>query len=243
MTKILAIGNSFSQDGTVYLHNLAEDTKVLDLVIGGCSLRTHNENIDNDNKAYVYELNGVCKDKLVSIKEALLEDTWDVVTFQQASHDSGLVETYYPYIINLSEYVKKYSEKSMQYIQKTWAYEKDSTHPAFERYNNDQYTMYQKLSEAYSKASETINAPIIPVGDVIQALRQTEVFNFENGKLSICRDGFHLNLIYGRYAAAATWYETLLNRNILDNPWMPEDSDKDIIDLIKRTVHSICGKK
>lgn len=243
MIKILAIGNSFSQDGTVYLHNLAEDAKVVDIAIGGCSLKTHYENTLSDAPAYIYELNGVYQERQVSVKEALTEDEWDIVTLQQASHDSGIEETYYPYILHLAEYVKKYSPKSKIYIQKTWAYEKNSSHPAFERYDHDQETMYRKLSEAYLAASDGIDAPLIPVGDVIQELRKTVVFNYDRGSLSICRDGFHLDLIYGRYAAAATWYETLLGRSILDNPWIPEGADKEVIKLVKETVHSVCKKK
>ena len=53
--KILAIGNSFSQDATRYLHQFASaagiDTKVVNLYIGGCPLERHWKNIENDEKA------------------------------------------------------------------------------------------------------------------------------------------------------------------------------------------------
>ena len=43
--NILAIGNSFSQDATTYLHQVAkadgEDITVINLYIGGCSLYKH----------------------------------------------------------------------------------------------------------------------------------------------------------------------------------------------------------
>lgn len=43
--KILAIGNSFSEDATRYLHQLANaagiDTKIVNLYIGGCPLERH----------------------------------------------------------------------------------------------------------------------------------------------------------------------------------------------------------
>ena len=48
MAKILTIGNSFSQDSTAMLHDLAAaagvETKVVNLYIGGCSLQQHWEN-------------------------------------------------------------------------------------------------------------------------------------------------------------------------------------------------------
>ena len=57
MYKILAIGNSFSQDATAYLHDIAAaggtDTKIVNLYIGGCSLKTHWENAENDHKNYL----------------------------------------------------------------------------------------------------------------------------------------------------------------------------------------------
>ena len=49
MKKILAIGNSFSEDATSYLEDIAtcggEDCKVVNLYIGGCSLERHYNNI------------------------------------------------------------------------------------------------------------------------------------------------------------------------------------------------------
>ena len=55
MLSILAIGNSFSQDATAYLHMAAEaagvETLVVNLYIGGCSLKTHWENMQGDLRA------------------------------------------------------------------------------------------------------------------------------------------------------------------------------------------------
>ena len=50
MKKILAIGNSFSEDAARYLHQTAKaagvDTKVVNLFIGGCPLERHWKNIE-----------------------------------------------------------------------------------------------------------------------------------------------------------------------------------------------------
>lgn len=60
MLKILAIGNSFSQDSTTYLYDLAKsggvELKVVNLYIGGCSLETHWNNIVENKKDYEYQL-------------------------------------------------------------------------------------------------------------------------------------------------------------------------------------------
>ena len=89
MKKILSISNSYGEDSTRYLYNVArfegEDLKVVTLYIGGCSLERHYKNMISDAKEYLLCLNGMRSGFYVSIKEALLSDEWDFVVFQQAS--------------------------------------------------------------------------------------------------------------------------------------------------------------
>ena len=47
---------------------------------------------------------------------------------------------------------------------------------------------------------------------------------------------------YGRYAVAATWFETLTGGDIRTVPFAPDCADPARIDLIRRTVHEICTK-
>jgi hypothetical protein len=246
MIKILAIGNSFSQDATAYLHDLAEQggipTKVVNLFIGGCSLERHWQNASGDLPEYEYELNGMSgsSGKKVSIKEALLEETWDFITLQQASGYSGVIDSYYPYIKDLHEYVRNYAPESRQLIHETWAYEIDSSHPHFELYGHSQVKMYEALKKAYQEAASDLGLELIPSGDLIQALRGTEPFNYAKGGPSLCRDGFHLNLTYGRYAAAALWYAVILKGGIDRSNFLPPPGeggiDMSLIQLIKDTV-------
>jgi hypothetical protein len=212
----------------------------VNLYIGGCSLYTHWENASNDLKNYSRELNGKSTGEFISVKDGLLEDKWDYITLQQASHDSGMPETYFPYISNLSEYAGKYAPDSTQIIHQTWAYETDSVHNAFSRYEKNQQVMYSALKNAYIEAAAKLGLKILPCGDVIQALRKTKDFDYANGGLSLCRDGFHLSLDYGRYTAAAVWYEILAG-NISANGFAPENTDKTLINLIKRTVSGVCS--
>jgi len=106
--KILSIGNSFSTDATTYLHELALSTdldlQVVNLYIGGCSLQTHWFNAESNTPAYSYELNGNSTGRMTSIKSALTECNWDVVTLHQASLFSGVEESYYPYFENMLAY-------------------------------------------------------------------------------------------------------------------------------------------
>lgn len=251
MIKILAIGNSFSQDATAYLYDIAKadgiELKVVNLYIGGCALNQHWENIETDSANYDYELNGRQTGRKISIKEALQEEAWNYVTLQQVSSNSGLIDTYYPYIQKVSDYVKEYAPQAEQIIHETWAYEMDTDHDAFAHYNKDQLEMYRALKECYEKVAKELSFRLIPCGDVIQSLRTYEVFDYAKGGESLCRDGYHMTLVYGRYATAATWFEFILGGNIIVNSFHPpsiEDviPEVEVLKLIKNCVHDIVNK-
>ena len=176
MIKILAIGNSFSQDATHYLQQIAAadqvEMKVVNLYIGGCSLERHWNNIQSEAKEYLLEVNGDSTEEYVSIQDALGMEEWDYIVTQQVSHDSGIIETYHPYLENVIEYVKKKVPSAEILLQETWAYDIDSLHGGFANYNMDQQEMYEKVSHAYRTVAKDNGVHLIPCGDVIQALRK-----------------------------------------------------------------------
>ena len=55
------------------------------------------------------------------------------------------------------------------------------------------------------------NLLLIPCGKAIQLARQTKLGD------TLCRDGYHLNYVYGRYTAAAVWYEILTGKDVRKN--------------------------
>lgn len=217
--KLLSIGNSFSVDAQRWLYALAKengiDLQTGNLYIGGCSLQRHWENIKADAADYIYYVNSVPESCPMSIEAALALDTWDVITLQQASHVSGEPQSYIPYLTDIAAYVRAAQPQAKIFFHQTWAYEVDSTHPCFKTYNHDQAEMYRRLRDASMMATKLIGAELLPVGTVIQALReQLPEFDYPNGGVSLNRDGFHLSLDYGRFAAAATWLYTLFGQPI-----------------------------
>lgn len=239
MLRILSIGNSCSQDAQHDLAQLAQAQGgalyCVNLYIGGCSIKQHWANAQQDAAAYDEEICGGVGQRRVSIREALEAEAWDVVTLQQASHDSGKPETYQPELTQLAAYVRCHAPGARLMLHQTWAYEIDSTHGAFPDYGCDQSTMYARLCEAYGQAARAINAPLIPVGDVIQRLRAMTPFDYPHGGLSLCRDGFHLSLNYGRYAAAATWLAVLTGEQPRHAGFLPEgctEADTPLLELI-----------
>lgn len=240
--KILSIGNSFSQDAHKWLQKLAEkngiELKTANLYIGGCSLETHWLNFEQNNEFYDLERNGGEAERKIGISEALKMDDWDIITVQQVSGFSGLEETYEPYISKLVEVVRNAVPNAKLYFHQTWAYETDSSHGDFARYNNDQDQMYDCIIRVTEKMAKKINAELIPVGTIIQYLRRNIAeFDYKNGGLSLCRDGFHLSLDYGRFAAAATWLRTITGIDVSATEF--ENFDTEILKKIVAVVNEI----
>ena len=212
----------------------------LGLYIGGCPLSRHAENIRTGETAYLYQKNGDESDyRSISVADALDECEWDVVSVQQVSHDSGLYETYLPYLDEVVACIREHCPNAKIVVHKTWAYETDSQHGGFVNYDRDQKKMYDCLTDAYRRASEHLGAPIIPVGTVIQTLRGTPLFDYANGGPSLCRDGFHLSIPQGRYAAALTWYSALTGKSAMTTAFVPEGVTAEQEELIKKTVDSV----
>ena len=248
--NILCIGNSFSEDACKYLHDMAaasgKDVFTLNMFIGGCSLETHAYNIFFNKPYYRMEYNGIDDPELCregTLQEALTEREWDVITIQQVSRLSGIYESFQPHLNRIIARVRDVCPNSKIMIHKTWAYDDYGKGWNLENYDNDRHVMHDRLTKAYNQAAEAINADaIIPTGDVIHKLREYPTFDLsKENSISLTRDGGHLSFSYGRYAAAATWYQFLKVGNILENDYLPpEEVDEKLIALVKQTVFDIC---
>ena len=239
--NILSIGNSFSQDAQRYLHQVARAGKAqleaVNAYIGGCTLYTHYTNMLSGKEVYSFEINGHKTHLHVSLKEALLNREWDVVTLQQASHKSVSYDTYQPYLNSLVEYVKLHAPKSKIAIHQTWAYEQDSKRLNDELGYANQADMFADIKASYAKAFKDIGADIlIPSGEVFQSL-------LSEGIPKVHRDTFHASLGIGRYALALLWYSVLTQNDVMNNSF--NDFDEEItpeqIQTVKRCVSEICA--
>ncbi|MBR2043826.1 MAG: DUF4886 domain-containing protein [Clostridia bacterium] len=251
--KMLSIGNSFSCDALAYFRDIAKeagiDVEVWHMAIGGCSLERHYNNMKADMPAYNFLVNEEHRPN-ASLAQVIEKEEFDLVTVQQVSHSSGLYSTFHPYIDEFVAYIRKHQPKAKLWLHKTWAYEKDSGHSGFNNYCKNQQLMYNAICSVYERVAKEISADgIIPSGDVIQSLRNEPEFNYPQ-EPSLCRDGFHMHLLYGRYAVAATWFETLLKGDIREISFLPPEEIVGKlgegalrrIELIKKIVHEICTK-
>ncbi|WP_295179898.1 DUF4886 domain-containing protein [uncultured Christiangramia sp.] len=225
--KILAIGNSFSEDALEsYLYGLAdaagEDIVIGNLYIGGAELDLHAQNATENNANYSYRKVNAQGAKNttadVAISTALNDENWDYISFQQVSQKSGQYETFVTPLTELYEYVvQNVDNADTKYLlHQTWAYSENSTHSGFVNYDNDQIQMYEAIVDAYDQAGELIDANnVVPAGTAIQNARTSYIGDNFN------RDGYHLNEI-GKYTAASTWFEILFGQSVVGNSYVPE---------------------
>lgn len=224
--RILAIGNSFSQDAVEqYLYELAEaegfNPVIGNMYIGGCSLATHLANANNNSAAYEYRkiVDGKKTSRSkVTLAEALADENWDYISLQQVSGHSGQYETYVASLPQLVKYVKEHSKNKYMklMLHQTWAYAANSNHADFPNYDRDQMKMYEALVDAIERAAELVDIDmIVPSGTAIQNGRTSYIGDNFN------RDGYHLELTYGRYTAACTWFEKIFNKSVVGNSYSP----------------------
>lgn len=218
--RILAIGNSFSDDGMEHLPALladmgVEDVELARLYVGGCSLEQHTNFYTKGEAAYDFyhsaagENRWIKSEKKVTMQYALEMGDWDIITLQQVSGKSGLYDSYLPYLDQLIEIVSKAQPTAELVWHMTWAYSKDSNHGDFPNYGRDQQKMYTAITDCVHRLLKDyrIIKKVIPSGTTIQSLRLSTI---NNAPKDFTRDGFHIDLGAGRYALACTWYETLI---------------------------------
>lgn len=191
--NILTIGNSFADSAERALVPLAKFVGVkLNIVkanFGGCELRRHWSYIDAEIKnpadCRIYSYGPLSK--------ILSETPWDVVTIQQASHESWRAETFQPYAGNIFNFIKQHAPSAEVVVQQTWAYRAD--HPQFKKNSEwgiSQNEMYEKLTPNYKKlAADLGNLRIIPTGYAVQLARKMQPVKFR-----ALSDEEHAALVY-----------------------------------------------
>ncbi len=239
--NVLAIGNSFSQDATRYLHGIAKSAgvylEVFNLEIGGCPLSKHFRNIKAENKAYAFEFNGIYTGFLMSINEAVLSRDWDYITIQQVSVQSPNYASYQPYLNFCVDYFRENCPKAKILIQQVWSYEEGGPQlTGWTKYKTTE-EMFADVKASYDKALKDSGADgLIRSGEVMLELMK--------GGYKVHRDGFHASLGLARYAIALTWFATLTGRTVDDVTFGDFDepvSDEEIA-AAKTAVKKVLGK-
>ena len=242
--KILAIGNSFSQDATRYLEAIAssagEPLFVRNLYIGGCSLERHVKNFEtNEKDAYAYEKNAEAISR-ISLPEALAKEEWDLVTVQQVSTYSGIYGSYIPHLPILIDRILTIRPHARIVFHRTWAYERNATTDTvpknFVLYGSDTEKMHKAIMEATDRITAEYSLPVIPVGDAVMRAKCDPLFDVRCGGISLHSDGYHLTHDYGRYLAALVWFKFITQKSPDAVSYLPEGADPALISRLKQFV-------
>ncbi len=225
--KVLAIGNSFSDNTTNYLYDIAKAEGMTDVVvgrlyIGACSVQQHLYNATNNEPKYTYSKNnsGIwMPTDNATLLYGLQDEDWDIITLQQNSGNSGLPESYKDCLEQLIAYVdeNKTNPDAKLLWHMTWAYQQDSTHSAFSNYASNQDRMYQSICQTVQQVVVPTNAfdAVIPVGTAIQNARTSIVGD------TLTIDGYHLNTL-GEVIGSYTWYAMFVGKPLeaINHTWV-----------------------
>ena len=245
--KILAIGNSFSEDALeYYLYDIAKaDGKILvigNMYIAGAHLTFHVNHIKENKKAYDYRkvhANGVKKNyNYKSIDYALNDEKWDYISLQQVSSLSGKYDTIMKSLPFVIDYVKKNKPNKTKLIyHQTWAYQQNINHRGYVHYDNDQFKMYNGIMDATKKINKIKDIDfIIPAGTAIQNARTSSQGD------TYTRDGYHLEKTYGRFTAACVWYEKIFGKDVRKNNFKPNEITDKQEKIAKIAAHKAVKK-
>ena len=269
-TKVLMIGNSFSICCLSHLPQVAADRGVdLDLAslyIGGCSLKRHWENVlkdgDEDFKPYRFGRNtlGKFSQTKMNVCDALRMQKWDIVTIQQASHESWKPESYHPYGDDLIAKIRELAPQAKIVVQETWSY--TPWDKRLKKWDIDQNEMYAKLHAAYGAFAKQHGLEVIPFGtavqewrnrlpvtytecsfggDVVGGGRQDEADHFRrnvNGSWEPNCDVFHLGR-KGEYFQALVWAVKLFDVDLNDLDYKPDYVTDDEFKLMKEIAMEV----
>lgn len=211
--KVLAIGNSYTEDPNAYLKDLVAaagiDTSKLCVYVlteGGASLNTWVNHYESGSQQTIYRRTGdLVMPTATGTVAQLLAQNWDIIVMQQASELSVNYETFNPDLAKMRKYIRLNcpNQKVAMAWQLTWSY--------WSGYPNQTAPIgvarYNAIIRAAQKQMQLDGIDIlIPTGTAIQNLRNTNL----NTPYDSTRDGTHLCHGTARYAAACTWFQTLL---------------------------------
>lgn len=224
--RILAIGNSFSYDAVLQellpvVRSGGDDIIVGFPYKGGTTLQQHWQYITEKEKIYNYYTikNGKtsstgsatrCLDENI-----IASEPWDVVVIQTDHNYSGAYDHYFPWLDNLISYIRSHltNKDAKFYLYMTWAYQNGSAKMAElvkKGLYENQADQYAKITDCAARAAvQSGIGPenIIPAGTAVQNGRTSYLADSFN------RDGYHLDLLHGRYTASLTWYAKIFGKS------------------------------
>ena len=258
--RVLAIGNSFSQSLCSFLPAAAaaagEKLEFCNLFIGGCSLKRHADNIAKagaDPAFAPYAATWFRADDpahpakfKANVPQMLATQAWDVVTIQQASHESWKPGSFHPWADSVIATVRSLAPDAEIVVHETWSYNAADARIGgkFPDWPFDQAGMYARLETNYLALARENGLRVIPVGLAVQKRREAlaarggvfdpatlepgapidlkgepvGALSWKDGRIT--GDTIHLNKA-GEYMQAMAWLGFLFDRDVRDVGFAP----------------------
>jgi len=241
--KILCIGNSFSQDTTAYVAEIAkaigyEDVVIANLYIGGCPICKHYRHLQEDLPAYRYDRNegfGWTQTPNCKISDAIKAEKWDWISIQ---HGSSGGERYtepscYQDLPALVEEVKALAPSTTKIAYNlTWAGEPEFDRPEMIDFGRDQLALFAAICHTTQECVVPVPGidRVVPTGTAVQNARTTAL------KSRMSRDGYHLSYDIGRYLAGLIFFAALTGVSVENVSFRPKEVSDVDVELILRAV-------
>ena len=251
--KILAIGNSYSNNTTEYVSKIAEsmgyDIEATSLYYPGCSLKQHVTKYENDIADYVLFVNGKTDWKYLTLKEALTTKQYDIITLQDnpaAINFNSFYTEKEPTITKLYDYVKLHQPNAQIMMHETWAYCAETIRGGGDYtqvYYESNAAMQEVLTENYKKAAELLGGiKVIQFGKAVNLA--VDEFGFSESiadRDAVYNDTIsHLNKT-GSFLASCVWVETLTGEDVRKAAYT---ANIECADMLKEIAHeSVSGEK
>ena len=238
----------------MWLPQIAKDVGFADivvggLVLGGCTIETHYNNLQNHAAEYdfTYYENNLWNNGANGLKRTLeygLKYTaWDYIVLQQQSGNSGNAASYNYQLDALVDFVKTTALKSDAKIvwNMTWAYPTASDWFGG-LYDNDQMKMYNSITAAVqSKIVPNEEFRLIsPAGTAIQNARTSFLgagyVNNVDATDTLNRDGAHLSQYEGRFISSLSMFCTVTGYMPSDISYNPANVDATEAAMIRECV-------
>lgn len=218
--RVLAIGNSFSNDAFHYAEQIAAEfgykTEFLSLYQSGCYISKHLDNYNNQTAAYTIYRNGVQVRGSVTMNQILKECDFDYITLQQGSARSNKWSYYYseenPYIVDLYNAIKAEQPNAEFLIHQTWGYSPAEAQANGHTGSLDHFTA---IENCYNKAAELLNLPLAKSGKAIQLVKDYGYLTDDRGgENSVYADEYCHLTDRGDFIAGCVLVETIFGVDI-----------------------------
>ena len=217
--RILAIGNSYTEDATTYLDSLVihagidpQRVCLYQAVTASATFETWVNIYTSDSSVTLTRRVGKVKMLEHGTLQELLRQPWNVIVVQQASNQSYVWSSY----LYLKPFVELITSNCLNpqaclAFQLVWSH----TQSEMPYVLQGNIACCQKMIRRYG-----IDV-IIPTGTAIQLARSTTL----NAPLYMTRDRWHLHQGIACYIASCTWFQTLFtpvfSTSVLGNPAVP----------------------